>query len=157
MRPSAFIKLSSIKNKKRLRMRGTRPAGEHTSNSMLLFQKLHISQLTKIIMSLLKQRYEEVVSLNPERSTINCFVVAVAGRGYGRMEIRQAFKELVDPREYSPADTKGLYFPLIDSVSPKNRQVKFAGIKTPKKAGEVANEMATAKKSKKKRSSGKGR
>lgn len=84
-------------------------------------------------MSSLTQRYSEITKLNPDRSTINCFVVAVAGQGYEQKEIRDSFKKLVDPREYQASDAKGLYYPLIDSVSPKNRQVKFSGMKLPKK------------------------
>lgn len=94
-------------------------------------------------MSSLTQRYSEVAKLNPDRSTINCFVVTVAGQGYEQKEVRKMFKKLVDPREYHQTDAKGLYYPLIDAVSPKNRQVKFAGMKLPKKIKgiEITNEV----------------
>lgn len=94
-------------------------------------------------MSSLTHRYSEIAKLNPDRSTINCFVVAVAGQGYEQSEIRNMFKKLVDPREYQATDAKGLYYPLIDAVSPKNRQVKFAGMKMPKKnkVVEITNEV----------------
>jgi hypothetical protein len=96
-------------------------------------------------MSSLTQRYSEIANLNPDRSTINCFVVAVAGQGYEQKEIRDSFKKLVDPREYQASDAKGLYYPLIDSVSPKNRQVRFAGMKMPKKIkmAKVAKKVTT--------------
>jgi hypothetical protein len=94
-------------------------------------------------MSLLTQRYSEITNLNPDRSTINCFIVTVAGQGYEQKEIRNMFKKLVDQREYQASDAKGLYYPLIDSVSPKNRQVRFAGMKMPKKikVPKVANKV----------------
>jgi len=53
---------------------------------------------------MLEKTFNRLLEQNPDYSTMTCFNLAIEGKQYGKMKIRKAFNDLVDPEDYAPED-----------------------------------------------------